>query len=115
MNSETADSSKNATALVSIPESKHRPSRTWSECMKKILEIDPLRCPTCSGAMRIVAFILDPNEISRLMKNLNIPQPIMPNKPARSPPESNDQFMDDLPDYEGLLVDEWPGEDQVTK
>jgi len=47
--------------------------------MKKVFELDPLRCPKCGGSMRIKAFITDHHEIKRLTANLNLP-------PQRAPP-----------------------------
>lgn len=32
-------------------------ARRWAALLQQIFEVDPLRCPTCHGAMRIVAFI----------------------------------------------------------
>ena len=39
----------------------------------KVFEFDPLVCPKCQGPMKIRAFIVDPYEIDRITKNLNIP------------------------------------------
>jgi hypothetical protein len=33
--------------------------RQWARLIAKVFEADPLRCP-CGGAMRVIAFILDP-------------------------------------------------------
>ena len=32
-------------------------TRRWAALLQQIFEVDPLACPTCHGAMRIVAFI----------------------------------------------------------
>jgi rRNA maturation endonuclease Nob1 len=47
--------------------------------MKKIFEIDPLKCPKCGGPMKIKAFLNNQSEIQRLTSNLNI-------SPQRAPP-----------------------------
>ena len=34
----------------------HVPSRGWAEMIRKVYEVDPLRCPSCGGQMRIKLF-----------------------------------------------------------
>ncbi len=77
------------------PEPSPKPSSSWAACMKRILEINPLECPRCRSDMRIVAFIHNTNEISRIMNNLGIPQPIMPGPIPRAPPSNFDIFTTD--------------------
>jgi hypothetical protein len=38
---------------------------TWAALIKCIFEVDPLKCPQCSGTMKIVAFIEQPPLIER--------------------------------------------------
>ena len=33
--------------------------KNWARLIQKIYEIDPLLCPRCQGAMRVIAFIED--------------------------------------------------------
>ena len=65
------------TSLEPLP--KKRPSLTWAECMRRMYEIDPLRCPICQSQMRIVAFITDYKEISAIMNSQGVAK-------ARAPP-----------------------------
>ena len=37
-----------------------RASQTWAMLIKKIFEVDPLACPKCGGAMKVIAFIEPP-------------------------------------------------------
>lgn len=39
----------------------------WAELLRRIFEVDPVRCPTCSGEMRIVAFITERAVIDRIL------------------------------------------------
>jgi len=48
--------------------------------IKKIYEVDPLICPKCGEAMKIIAFLHDSKEISKLAINRGI-------QPWRAPPE----------------------------
>ena len=56
----------------------------------KIYEVDPLVCPKCSGAMRVIAFIEDPNVIKKILKHLGLwgvkrkPRPTANAPPARA-------------------------------
>ena len=52
---------------------------------RKVCEIDPLLCPYCGAALRIVAFILDLASLRRILGHLGFaPQP--PEPLAHSPP-----------------------------
>jgi len=39
--------------------------KNWARLIQKIYETDPLCCPKCSGKMKILSFIEDP-EVTRL-------------------------------------------------
>ncbi|MFO7980293.1 MAG: hypothetical protein R6V00_05605 [Candidatus Aminicenantes bacterium] len=56
-------------------------SKGWAEMIKKVYEIDPLICPQCGGAMRIVSFIGDYKIIDKIIKHLKLTF-----KAARPPP-----------------------------
>ena len=45
--------------IINVASYKHRkiPPPTWRECIKKIWEVDPLKCPHCSAEMKIISFI----------------------------------------------------------
>jgi hypothetical protein len=45
--------------LLIIEEGWTIPRRSWAEMIRKVYEIDPLRCPKCGGTMRLIAFITD--------------------------------------------------------
>jgi len=37
--------------------------RAWARLIKQVYEVDPLMCPRCTGPMRIIAFIEQPDVI----------------------------------------------------
>ena len=41
--------------------------RRWAELLRRIYEVDPLACPACGGAMRILAFITETAVIDRIL------------------------------------------------
>ncbi len=52
--------------------SKHIPQLMWRECIKKILEVDPLTWPKCTGEMKIVSFIYKRTVIKKILIHLNV-------------------------------------------
>ena len=54
----------------------------WAELIKKVYEADPLVCPRCEGAMRIIAFIDPPAVIEKILRHLGL----WPH-PAHAPPD----------------------------
>ena len=41
--------------------------RAWAACLRKIYEVDPVRCEKCGGEMRLAAVILDDRELDRIL------------------------------------------------
>ena len=44
--------------------------RAWARLIRKAFEADPLACPNCSAEMKVIAFILDPPAIRRILDHL---------------------------------------------
>ncbi len=57
-------------------------SRRWAALLRQIFAVDPLRCPTCQGAMRIVAVITLRSVIDQTLAHLGT------RTAARSPPST---------------------------
>ena len=55
----------------------------WAGLIKKVYEADPLLCSRCEGAMRIIAFIDQPDVIEKILTHLGL----WPH-PAHVPPPS---------------------------
>jgi len=64
--------------------------------MKRILEINPLECPKCKGTLRIIAFIHDTKEISKIARSLNIPEFARPPPLPKAPPIADVYYEYDL-------------------
>ena len=45
--------------------------RRWAEMIKRVYEVNPLVCPRCHGEMRIVAFIVDPVVVDKILRHLS--------------------------------------------
>jgi len=46
-------------------ESPEQYRKNWARLIQKIYEVDPLKCPKCSGKMKIISVIED-EEVTRL-------------------------------------------------
>ena len=80
-----------------------RPKRTtWAALLRRVFDVDSMRCPRCLSPMVVLAFITDPAALSRILEHLGLPTAPPPIAPARLPVEV------DLPFDE---VDETPPED----
>ncbi len=40
--------------------------------IRKVYEVDPLRCPACGGQMRIISFIEETKTIDRIIRHLEL-------------------------------------------
>ena len=65
--------------------------KNWARLIQKIYEVDPLACPKCSGAMKVISIIEDEDVIKKILKHLNLwdvktrppPKAIGPPKPLK--------------------------------
>ncbi len=91
-------------------EPKRIPQLMWRAApqghIKKIWEVDPLRCPTCTGEIKIISFIYKKTAINKILTHLNI---FDEKKNQRAPPVAAVEhiesvvivpFDDGWPEYE---------------
>ena len=65
--------------------------RRWAELLRRIYEVDPLRCPACGGAMRILAFITEGAVIHQILAHLRRTR-----GDARGPPSARGPVRRDM-------------------
>jgi len=89
----------NAVAYVLEPHITDKAFRkSWARLIHKIYEVDPLVCPACGGAMRVIAFIEDQDVIRKISTHLGLwkikprPKPV-----AHGPPDVTCQPFSDAP------------------
>ena len=58
----------------------------WAKLLARVGEEFPLACPTCGGAIRLIAFITEPGPIRKILTHLGEPLEPPPVSPARGPP-----------------------------
>ena len=46
--------------------------QNWARLIQKIYEVDPLICPMCQGAMRVIGSIEDPSVIRAILEHLGL-------------------------------------------
>ncbi len=83
----------------------------WALLLARIYECLPLVCPRCGEPMRIIAFILAPPDIERILEHIGEPVAAPSVLPARSPPQAELEF-DQVNQTVGQ--DAWPEMDQTA-
>jgi len=87
----TAATAAAAVPPATVPAPRVAPteaSRRWAALLQQIFEVDPLACPACHGAMRIVAFITQPSVIDQILAHLRPRAATAAHADARSPPST---------------------------
>ncbi len=69
-----------------------RASQSWAMLIKRVYEVDPLACPKCGAAMKVVAFIEPPQAdvIERILRHCGLWNP----PPPRAPPAEDASVHD---------------------
>lgn len=65
----------------------------WAKLIARIAENFPLACPACGGDIRLIAFIIDPAPIRRILTHMGEPLDPPPLEPARGPPTAWDELV----------------------
>ncbi len=56
---------------------------SWARLLKRVFDIDLEHCPQCGGALKIIAAIVEPPVIARILAHLGLPTRAPPRSPAR--------------------------------
>ncbi len=59
---------------------------SWARLLKRVFDIDIEQCPHCGGPLTIIAAIVDPIVIAKILKHLGLS--------ARAPPRASAQRFD---------------------
>jgi hypothetical protein len=63
---------------------------SWAELMKRVFLVDVLTCADCGGSRRLLAFILEPLAIERILSHLGLATEPPKVHPARASPEQEE-------------------------
>ena len=58
----------------------------WAVLIARIYEVFPLLCPLCGGQMRLIAFITEGTQISKILDHIGVDSEPPQISPARGPP-----------------------------
>src|SRR5262249_4571255 len=58
----------------------------WASLLRRVFQIDVMRCASCGARMRVIAFIQDGDVSRRILEHLGWPAQVPPARPARAPP-----------------------------
>ena len=76
----------------------------WAALLKKVWDIDALKCPKCGGQMKVISFIEQPSVIRRILKHLDLwEDPRPPPEPLEMVCEPDADYIpwqDDVPEIE---------------
>jgi len=53
-------------------EEKRIPAKGWAAMIRKVYEVNPMICPKCGGAMKVIAFITDYQAVDRIIDHLKL-------------------------------------------
>jgi len=48
------------------------PSKSWAAMIRKVYEVDPMKCPKCGNRMKIVAFLTQDSVVDRIIDHLKL-------------------------------------------
>jgi len=87
------------------PAATHRPlsAYLWAVLVARIYELSPLLCTHCGTEMKIIAFVTDPDAVTRILKHIGEPSAPPAVSPARGPPAYEEDF-DQTPAFDPSLV-----------
>lgn len=89
------------------------PSKRWRDLILQVWHTDPMICPQCQHAMRVIAVIDRREVVEKILRHLGLWSGGQTLTPARSPPADADEpwtrepceDVDPMPDYENVLTD----------
>jgi hypothetical protein len=67
-----ADADNQLPTIIAGEMSSKEFRKNWARLIKKIYEVDPLVCPKCQGAMRVISVIEDRLIIKKILKHLGL-------------------------------------------
>src|ERR1019366_5867952 len=69
--------------------------RAWAACLRKIFEVDPVKCVKCGGLMKHVSVILDDRELDRILAHQGWPTEFPKTRASRAPPGIDERGDED--------------------
>ena len=70
--------------LQATPHHSTSARMSWAQLLKRVFDIDVECCPHCGGTLKILAAIVDPSVIAKILAHLGLPTRAPPRAPVRS-------------------------------
>jgi hypothetical protein len=74
--------------------------KAWARLIQKIYEVDPLTCPKCKGAMKIISFIDQSAIIKAILQHVGLWERESRPPPKTKAPPSDYCAVDQIPVYD---------------
>ena len=87
-------------------------ARCWAMLLARIYECLPLTCAKCGQPMRLIAFIMEPPVVEKILLHIGEPTEPPAVLPARAPPQMDLDF-DQVTQFD--QGNDWPDMDQSTE
>jgi len=78
----------------------------WSSLLKRVLDVDGLKCPKCQAPMVVLAFLTDTRVVRKILDHLRIPADLPVLASARCPFDEPARFHEPEPDPPLILDDD---------
>lgn len=65
---------------------------SWAELMRRVFDVDVLRCPRCKGRCKLISLITQPDVIAAILECLGLNSSPPRIRPARAPPQLEFEF-----------------------
>ena len=92
---EASGKEKSAPSIEDRSSYSRRRRQLWAVLLKKVWDVDALKCPKCGGQMKVISFIEQPSVIRRILKHLDLwedprppPVPLESSSPREPPPQA---------------------------
>ena len=72
----------------------------WAKLIRKVYEVDPLKCEQCGETMKLIAFILDATSIQKILSHIGEDSEPPQLHPARGPPDEGYSEGGHVPEYQ---------------
>jgi hypothetical protein len=83
-------------------------ARCWAMLLARIYECLPLTCEKCGQPMRLIAFIMEPVVVEKILSHIGEPTEPPAVSPARAPPQVEMDFD------QVAQANDWPDMDQTA-
>ena len=80
--------------------------QNWARLIQKVYEVEPLLCPKCDGAMKIISFIEELDIIEKILRHLDL-WDIRNHDPPTQKPSYIPELVYDDSESQIPVVDYW--------